>query len=301
MPAIAATVRTTGNCHPSTSSIEDFRGWYATPDSLDRMMEMPREALQKPDAKRSPLRYPGGKSRAIGLIRPHIPPDVDAICAPFLGGGSVELDCAADGITVYGSDAFEPLVNFWQFALDDPVRLARRVLDYRPITKPKFYSLQKSYDALPRGLDKAAVFFILNRSSFSGTTLSGGMSPGHPRFTDTAIQRLRDFRSRNLRVSNCDYKDALREHGDKFLYLDPPYANGEKLYGNKGDMHEGFAHEELAELLHQRDRWVLSYNDSPLIRQLYQGRGYRIIEPGWTYGMSGESKKQSREVLIINA
>ena len=265
------------------------------------MMGLPNDALRMPASRRSPLRYPGGKSRAVGLIRPHIPEGTSAICAPFLGGGSVELDCAADGIEVYGSDAFEPLVNFWQFALEDPIRLARRVIEYHRITKPKFYNLQKSYDELPGGLDKAAVFFVLNRSSFSGTTLSGGMSPGRPRFTITATQRLRDFRSSNLQVSNRDYREALQEHSDKFLYLDPPYANGEKLYGNKGDMHEGFDHEELATLLHQRSGWVLSYNDSPTIRRLYQRPGYLIVEPGWTYGMSGEGKKQSKEVLIINA
>ena len=291
----------TERCAALESSIEDSKAVYITPDSLDRMMELTSDALQMPDSRRSPLRYPGGKSRAVSLIRPYIPQDTTEICAPFLGGGSVELDCAADGIKVYGSDAFEPLVNFWQFALDDPVHLTRRVMDYRPITKPKFYNLQKGYNDLPSGLDKAAVFYILNRSSFSGTTLSGGMSPGHPRFTDTAIQRLCDFRSVHLMVSNCDYKEALQEHNDKFLYLDPPYANGEKLYGNKGDMHDGFDHEALADLLHQRDGWVLSYNDSPSIRRLYQRRNYRIVEPGWMYGMSGEGKKRSRELLIINA
>ena len=102
-----------------------------------------------------------------------------------------------------------------------------------------------------------------------------------------------------MQVAHRDYRDALLEHQGKFLYLDPPYANGEKLYGNKGNMHEGFDHEELASILHQRDGWVLSYNDSSLIRRLYQN--YHIVEPDWTYGMSGEGKKRSKELLIINA
>lgn len=301
MATIAAAETATQGRTTSAPSIEDAKGAYITLDSLERIMGLSDDALQMPDSRRSPLRYPGGKSRAVSLIRPYIPADISAICAPFLGGGSVELDCAADGIEVHGSDAFDPLINFWQLALENPVGLASRVVEYQPVNRTKFYHLQKSYDSLPEGLDKAAVFFILNRSSFSGTTLSGGMSPGHPRFTSSAIQRLRDFRSQNLQVSNCDYKDALREHADKFLYLDPPYANGEKLYGNKGNMHEGFDHEELAAILHHRDGWVLSYNDSRTIRRLYQGRNYHIVEPGWMYGMSGDGKKRSRELLIINA
>ena len=65
---------------------------------------------------KSPLRYPGGKSRAVKTIREYIPTETKKLCAPFLGGASVELACAADGIKVYGADAFEPVVNFWKHA-----------------------------------------------------------------------------------------------------------------------------------------------------------------------------------------
>ena len=144
---IAAETSTQGRT-ASTSSIGDAKAPYVTPESLERMMGLSNDALQMPDSRRSPLRYPGGKSRAVGLIRQHIPEGVPAICAPFLGGGSVELDCAADGIDVHGSDAFEPLVKFWQFALTDPLRQAQRVLDFYPLPKVKFYHLQKNLQGL---------------------------------------------------------------------------------------------------------------------------------------------------------
>ena len=248
---------------------------------------------------RSPLRYPGGKSRAVKHIRPYIPPDIDQLCSPFLGGASVELSYAADGIAVHGSDAFEPLINFWRFAQSDAARLAERVRHHHPLLKSHFYNLQKSYRNLSDPLEQAAVFFVLNRSSFSGTTLSGGMSPGHPRFTPTAITRLERFANHRLQVDHLDYREALARHPDTFLYLDPPYANGQRLYGHRGDMHDNIDHRELAEALYRRSGWVLSYNDCPEIRALY--RGYRIVEPGWTYGMSGEGKLRSRELLIIDA
>lgn len=40
--------------------------------------------LNKP---KSPLRYPGGKSKAVNSILPFIPKDTKKICSPFLGGG----------------------------------------------------------------------------------------------------------------------------------------------------------------------------------------------------------------------
>lgn len=127
---------------------------------------------------KSPLRYPGGKSRAVKTIREYIPTETKKLCAPFLGGASVELACAADGIKVYGADAFEPVVNFWKHAKKHPVLLSERVRKYYPLTKPKFYSLQKGFDDLKDDLEKAVVFYVLNRSSFSGTTFSGGIDRG---------------------------------------------------------------------------------------------------------------------------
>lgn len=266
------------------------------PGSFEEATPALAQAPESPHSDRSPLRYPGGKSRAVNTIRKYIPPETKKIASPFLGGASVELACAADGIEVRGADAFAPLVNFWKRAKESPALLSERVRNYHPLTKPRFYNLQKGFHALADELEKAAVFFVLNRASFSGTTLSGGMSPGHPRFTPSAIDRLRDFRARNLSVECADWKATLEKHGDALLYLDPPYANGEKLYGSRGDMHEGFDHEELAARLRERSGWILSYNDCERVRKLYEGCD--ILAPEWGYGMS--NGKQSRELLIVN-
>ncbi len=134
----------------------------------------------------SPLRYPGGKNRAVKAIYSCIPAKETKLCSPFLGGGSIELACTTR-MQVYGYDVFSPLVDFWQVLLDDQELLVNRVERYYPLSRTKFYSLQKRYTKLKDQVERAAAFFVLNRSSFSGTTLSGGMSPGHPRFTESAI------------------------------------------------------------------------------------------------------------------
>ena len=225
-----------------------------------------------------------------------VPEDVQMMWSPFLGGGSVELACAARGIRVFGSDLFEPLVNFWNHLLDDPDQLADSVEDYIPLPKHRFYELQKTYPRMSNPLERAAVFFVLNRASYSGATLAGGMSPGHPRFTESSIQRLRDFHIEGFTVEHCDYREAIVNAPDEFMYLDPPYIIESKLYGYKGDMHTDFDHEELARVLRTKSRWILSYNDSEEIRRLYHG--YEILTPQWVYGMAND--KRSREVLIVN-
>jgi DNA adenine methylase len=197
---------------------------------------------------------------------------------------------------VYGSDVFSPLIDFWQELIDKRELLVEHVEHYYPLSRSKFYDLQKSYTYLESKIERAAAFYVLNRSSFSGTTLSGGMSPGHPRFTKSAIERLRSFQVSNFEVECADFRDAIAKHSDAFLYLDPPYVNGQALYGIKGDAHRGFNHQELADILHTRERWIMSYNDCSAIRGLYFNNP--IISVEWVYGMS--KNKHSNEVLILS-
>jgi len=245
---------------------------------------------------KSPLRYPGGKNRAVKHILPFIPDTTEHLCSPFFGGGSIELACTARGMSVKGYDLFSPLVDFWQCLLENPKQLADRVEKYHPLERKQFYSLQKRYVTLKDSMERAAVFYVLNRSSFSGVTLSGGMSTGHPRFTKSSIERLRNFAVSNFTVQNADYRQSITENKDAFLYLDPPYLNGQKLYGVKGDTHEGFDHETLRKLLDQRGRWILSYNDCPTIRKWYAD--YQILKADWQYGMG--SSKESNEIVVLS-
>jgi len=247
-------------------------------------------------SSRSPLRYPGGKTRAVKSICKFFPDDLKELLSPFFGGGSIELSFAKKGMKVYGYDIFSPLVEFWQCLIEQPIDLANEVEKFFPLPKSRFYELQKTQTDFKDKLSRAAVFYVLNRSSFSGATLSGGMSPGHPRFTRSSIQRLVDFYNPNIELKEADFKESLAAHPEVFSYLDPPYLIRNSLYGKKGDAHKDFDHEGLASILKGRINWILSYNNCDEIRELYAG--FHIISPNWKYGMS--NNKTSREVLIFS-
>ena len=247
---------------------------------------------------KTPLRYAGGKSRGVSKISSFIPQETKAICSPFFGGGSVELACANNDIFVSGYDNFKPLVEFWQCLLSDRIKLASIVRKYYPLPKTEFYNLKKVMAALPptNKYVRAAIFYVLNRCSFSGTTMSGGMSPDHPRFTESSIERLSNFSVKNIQINHADFNESIKLNSDKLLYLDPPYMIESYLYGTNGDMHTGFDHEGLSKILHRRKNWILSYNDCKHIHSLYDG--YCFHYPEWKYGMS--SDKKSREMLIFS-
>ena len=241
-----------------------------------------------------------------------MPEHTSQICSPFFGGGSIELACASRGMEVVGWDHFSPLVAFWQELITDAHGLAERVRRYYPLSREAFYTLQRQFRGMgkelraqprekkPRGVcqkEWAAAFYVLNRASFSGTTLSGGMSPGHPRFTPRSIDKLVALDVSNLKVAHADFRDSIPQcPAESLLYLDPPYANGEALYGIGGDMHIDFPHNALADMLRKRPRWILSYNDCAEVRALY--RGFKMVTPSWAYGMSTD--KSSRELLIFS-
>ena len=86
------------------------------------------------------------------------------------------------------------------------------------------------------------------------------------------------------------------DRGNATFFFDPPYWIGSNLYGNGGDLHKHFDHQEFAEYLFNLDNWILCYNDRPEIRSLYAN--YKIVTPEWSYGMG--KNKSSREVLILN-
>ncbi len=247
---------------------------------------------------KSPLRYPGGKSRAVKAILEIMPQMLDSIVSPFFGGGSIEIALVNQGTRVYGYDAFKPLVLFWQALIEDRDRLADEVANYHPLSRDRFYEIQ---DLMKNERVKdnllPVLFFVMNRSSFSGTTFSGGMSPNHERFTPSSWERLRNFETSGLlSVERLTFEDSLAKHKNDFIYADPPYANGGALYGQRGDCHVGFNHESLARILTGRDGWILSYNDCSLVRDLYEG--FTVIPAAWSYGMNTD--KKSNEILILS-
>lgn len=247
---------------------------------------------------KSLLRYPGGKTRGVTLLLEYFPQNLTELVSPFFGGGSLEFALADRGVRIYGYDNFYPLANFWRCALTKPVELAEHIAGYYPLSKPAFYEMQATLDTYKyKNLAYAARFFVLNRASFSGATCSGGMSPDHPRFTPSAIARVKAFSAPLVTVKKRDFSYALVKQPNLFAYLDPPYLIPAKLYGYKGAGQSAFDHQCLRKILGKRKNWILSYNDSEAIRELY--KGFDIVALDWKYGMTKEKSKTTKEILII--
>ena len=191
---------------------------------------------------RTPLRYPGGKSRAVKQILPYIPEDCKELCAPFFGGGSVELAVADRGTLVHGYDVFEPVVWFWKALLETPEELALLADSYRKyhpdfvlektktlperkvkgLLKEDFNSLEPVERTKNIFTENAAVVYAINKSR-RGATFSGGYSKraAYARFTDGSIEKIKNYKVKNLNVNHASFEESITKH--QTLYCDPPY------------------------------------------------------------------------------
>ena len=244
---------------------------------------------------KSLLRYPGGKTRAVNLLKQYVPEGIEEMASPFFGGGSFELSLASDEVMVYGADIYKPLVSFWNELMYNKDNLYTEVKKLHPLNNREFNTLKATLHVDDK-LKQAAYFYALNRSSFSGSTASGGMSKGHPRFNESSIERIKSWTWKNLKIEWKSFEYFIPEHKDKFIYLDPPYDISCFLYGDQGSTHKGFDHNKLREVIDECDSWIMSYNDNQYIRDLY--RDFTIIPLEWKYGMN--ANKQSNEILIIS-
>jgi DNA adenine methylase len=244
------------------------------------------------------LRYPGGQRLAVPDLLLLFLRGLDVLVSPFFGGGSLELELLARGLVgrVIGYDAFYPLVTFWNMALRAPTQMVNKARIILPkFGRDAFYCLRNRFEELDDPLDRAAAFFALNRASMNGLTFSGGYSPGHGRFTTSAIERLVSFQQPGLSVAASDFRLSIPRHCNETLFMDAPYLMASQtLYGVKGHLHKTFKHAALANRLRQRDRWILTYDDSPEVRSLYSG--YRMVRRQWSAGMN---KSKSFGHLII--
>jgi DNA adenine methylase len=248
------------------------------------------------------LRYPGGKARAVKTLLSYIPDDVTVVVSPFFGGGAFELALAQmRNCRIIANDKFEPLYNFWITLKNNRDDLVSEVVKLMPVTKDMFNECRANVVNLElNAVSRAACYFALNRSSFSGATLSGGFSAesARTRFTQSSVERLKKIDLGNIEFHNMDCIPFIEQYSSQgYMYLDPPYmleGNGNKLYGKQGDMHETFQHNKLFEVLHGKTSWTMSYNDAPALRDMY--KNYKIEEAEWAYGMN--KTKRSSEVVI---
>ena len=268
---------------------------------------------------KTPLRYPGGKSRAVPKLAQYFPDlrDYDEFREPFLGGGSVALYVTKryPDIKIWVNDLYEPLVNFWQqlqmFGPDLQKHLAElrsRFPDQGSARGLFLEARENLNDYNQSNFARAVSFYIANKCSFSGLTESSSFSrqASDNNFSMRGIERLSAYSKiiENWEITNYSYDYLMDGNIGSFMYLDPPYDIKDNLYGRKGSMHKGFDHDKFASDCDSNAMdSMVSYNSSQLIKDRF--KTWKAIEFDHTYTMRsvGEymrEQHQRKELILIN-
>jgi site-specific DNA-adenine methylase len=268
---------------------------------------------------KTPMRYPGGKSRACVKMDPYFPDlrNYDEFREPFLGGGSVAIYVTKKypSLDIWVNDLYEPLVNFWQQLQMFGPDLKDKLVDLKTsnntpeLAKELFLKAKEQINdqSLP-SIDRAVAFYVVNKCSFSGLTESSSFSQqaSIANFSLRGIEKLPAYSKliEKWRITNYSYDYLMDGNKDAFMYLDPPYDIKDNLYGRKGSMHKGFDHDKFAADCDANDMdQLISYNSDQLVKDRFKNWNAAEFDLTYTMRSVGEymrEQKQRKELLLFN-
>lgn len=232
--------------------------------------------------KRSPFRYPGGKTWLIPYARlwlQSLDPKPELLIEPFAGGASVGLTAAFEGFAskVRLVELDPDISSVWRVCLNGQVeQLCSLIGSFRcePDEVRRVIATEPEAE-----LDQAFQTVVRNRVSRGGILAPGaglvkdgeaGRGIASRWYPDTIISRIRAINER-ANVLSFDEGDgfrAIREHSDEeatAFFVDPPYPKaGRRLY-----LHHDIDHPALFELLKNvKGPFLITYDHSEEIERL---------------------------------
>lgn len=272
---------------------------------------------KSPSGHFSPLRYPGGKGKLAEFLKEIITSsglEDGEYVEPFAGGAGIAIELLMQEYVrkVWINDISLPIYSFWHSVLEEPEALCRLIRDTR--LSVRSWEKQRSIFQGASASDLTALgfaTFFLNRTNRSGI-LNGGMIGGKAQAgqwkmdarynKDALIKRIQNIANMKARVS-LSMKDAavFIRHGKAkwssktLIYFDPPYyVKGRHLYH---DFYRPDDHAEIAKLASKitRQKWIVSYDNVPEIRDLYSTHP-RIV---YNVGYSARTRSTGTEVMFF--
>lgn len=216
----------------------------------------------------------GGKKALREEIIERFPLEYERYVEVFGGAGWVYFGKAPGKFEVF-NDYNALLVNLYRCVREQPQELLER-LRYVLNSREDFKQVKTacSRDSPASDVQLAAWFYQLIRYSYASGLTSFGATP-HDIWSDFPIIQEAHRRLGGTVIENKDFQHLIRQYDRPatFFYCDPPYYGTEDYYQNIGK--QGFAQEDhirLRDTLKNIEgRFMLSYNDCPEIRRLYEG------------------------------
>lgn len=249
------------------------------------------------------IKYQGGKSKELPLIKEMLPPQFSRVVEPFCGGAAVSFglvyptlmsDINRDVINLYSVIANGELYPQLQVKVD-----SIKALEHDDLEK-QFYAarelINQSWDCVDP-LQRALSYIIVRQLCFSGMERYNAKGEfnvpfGHyKRFSCNLSLDHHNFLSKKCTFQHgsfVDLFDGINE--DDFLFIDPPYL--ERLGYTEGDGGLSLHGDLLGCLKATKGKWMIIHSDHEFYRDNY--KDFNIIEKDFSYAQRfGKDKDHS--------
>jgi DNA adenine methylase len=245
----------------------------------------------------SPFRYAGGKFYARNLILNHILPH-SYYAEPFAGGASIFF--AKDKVNNnWLNDIDELLINTYLIIRDEPEELIE-FLAGESATKER-HSYYKNEFIPQNNLEKAARWFYLNRTSYSGIMKPQNCYWGYgdkysmrPENWPRNIRRTSD-KLQGVKITSLDFEELIKSVPDgAFLFIDPPYFNADqdKFYLHSFSKDDHYRLGEILSRHKHRIKFLITYDNTEEIRELYDW-AIEIHDKEWNYTINRTDEQKN--------
>ena len=216
----------------------------------------------------------GGKKLLRDQIIARFPAEIGRYIEVFGGAAWVLFRKPRHAAMEIYNDTNSELVNLFRVAKFHAGELARQ-LDYMLVSRETFYEMRDASGLTD--IQRAARFYYLLNCSFGS---KGDTFCCRPRDLQCGLDRLQEVQERLRRVliEHKDFAALIRQYDrpDALFYCDPPYYGTEDYYTAQFSRAD---HIRLRDCLAGiKGKFVLSYNDCPEVRELYDGFIIETVE-----------------------
>lgn len=226
------------------------------------------------------LSWIGGKKALREFIVSLFPLFYERYVEVFGGGGWVLFHKSPGNDFEVYNDFNSLLANLFRCVREKPEELMK-ALRYVLNSREDFDLIRAALarNSAVSDVQRAAWFYQIIRHSYASGLTSFGAQP-HDMWADFPLIEQAGRRLARVVIENRDFERLIRQYDRpvSFFYVDPPYYGTEGYYKNVGE--DGFTlkdHLRLRDMLMGiQGKFLLSYNDHPYVRMLYDAPGIQI-------------------------
>lgn len=254
------------------------------------------------------MKYAGGKSRELHLIKPFFP-EFKTYIEPFVGGGSVFFDLELENSVI---NDFDPMVT--QLYTDIAFNRDRLIEELKSLenTEECYYQVRDMFNGkAEHDYLSSTLYLYLNRTRYQGMVRynqKGEMNVSYGRYkTYEPWKHLTEEVSELLQkttIHNSSFEELLKEYNqeDCFFYCDPPYMGAFKDYGGFQTFTEE-KHILLCELFKEsKAKIMINISDVGIIRELYEPYIKAEYDKSYSFNIKNrmENSKDVKHLIITN-